>query len=67
MTIYPCDGNLFAALHGANIFKCFHLPRPRISREAGFAGEELLHGGLLEIALLGDQLLQSRQRRIDIR
>src|SRR5271166_1086883 len=34
--------------------------------EALVAGEELLHGGLLEVALLGDELGQRAQQRVDI-
>ena len=34
--------------------------------EAGLAGEELLHGGLLEVALLGDEPSQPLQQRIHI-
>jgi hypothetical protein len=34
--------------------------------EAGLAGEELLHGGLSEVALFGDEPIQSTQQRIHI-
>ena len=34
--------------------------------EAGLAGEELLHGGLFEVALLGDELVQRTDQRIHI-
>ena len=34
--------------------------------EAGLAGEELLHGGLFEVALLGDEPVQRAQQRIHI-
>jgi len=34
--------------------------------EAFLAGEELLHGGLFEVALLGDQLVQRAHQRIHI-
>ena len=34
--------------------------------EAGLAGEELLHGGLFEVALLGDEPVQPAQQRIHI-
>ena len=36
------------------------------SRKAGKAGEELLHGGLFEVVLLGDEPLQPIQQRIHI-
>ena len=32
----------------------------------GLTSEELLHGGLLEVALLGDELIQSADQRIRI-
>ena len=35
--------------------------------EAGLAGEELLHGGLLEVALLGDEPVERGDERVDIR
>lgn len=34
--------------------------------EAGLAGEELLHGGLFEVALLGDEPVQPAQQPIHI-
>ena len=34
--------------------------------KAGLAGEELLHGGLLEVALLGDEPVQPVQQRIHV-
>jgi len=34
--------------------------------EAGLAGEELLQGGLFEVALLGDEPVQRAQQRIHI-
>jgi len=36
------------------------------AREAGFAGQELLHGGLFEVALLCDEPIQPTQQRIHI-
>jgi hypothetical protein len=36
------------------------------AREAGLPGEELLHGGLFEVALLGDEPVQPAQQPIDI-
>lgn len=35
-------------------------------RQASPAGEELLHGGLLEVALLGDQAVQAVEQRIHV-
>ena len=43
-----------------------HLPLAVEAGEAGLAGEELLHGGLFEVALLGDELVQPAQQRIHI-
>src|SRR5258708_7843132 len=34
--------------------------------EAGLAGEEVLHGGLFEVALLGDEPIETAQQRIRI-
>ena len=42
------------------------LPLAVEAGEAGLAGEELLHGGLFEVALLGDEPVQSAQQRIHI-
>ena len=42
------------------------LPLPVEAGEAGVAGEELLHGGLLEAALFGDEPRQPLQQRIHI-
>ena len=39
---------------------------PLKARQAGLAGEELLHGGLFEVALLGDELVQRAEQRIHI-
>ena len=49
-----------------NAPQSLHLPLPVEAREAGLAGEELLHGGLLEVALLGDEPVQPAQQRIHI-
>src|SRR5690606_14945133 len=43
------------------------LPRAAEARQAGVAGEELLHGGLLDGSLLGDQRLQRSEQVIHIR
>jgi hypothetical protein len=42
------------------------LPLAAEARQAGLAGEELLHGGLLEVALLGDEPVQRTEQRIHI-
>ena len=42
------------------------LPIALEPRQAGLAGEELLHGGLLDGPLLGDQLLQRADQCIHI-
>src|SRR5690606_32308414 len=49
-----------------NIPQPLHLPLPAEAGEAGQAGEELLHGSLLEVALLGDEPIQPAQQRIHI-
>ena len=36
-------------------------------RQSGLAGEELLHGGLFEVALLGDELVEYGDQGIHIR
>ena len=36
-------------------------------RQAGLAGEELLHGGLFEVALLGDERVELSEQGIHIR
>ena len=41
-------------------------PLIRESREPYFACEELLHGGLLKVALLGDEAVQPGQQRINV-
>ncbi len=43
-----------------------HLPLPTKPRQAGLAGEKLLHGGLFEVALLGDELVELGNQGIDI-
>ena len=43
------------------------LPLPAEARQAGLAGEELLHGGLLDGPLLGDQRLQRPEQPVHIR
>ncbi len=48
------------------MFQPLHLPRTVKPGEAGLAGEELLHGGLFEVALLGDEPVQRTQQRIHI-
>ena len=49
-----------------NIPQPLHLPRAVEAGEAGLAGEELLHGGLFEVALLGDEPVQRGQQPIHI-
>ena len=44
----------------------FHLPLAVEAGEAGLAGEELLHGSLFEVALLGDEPVQPVQQPIHI-
>ena len=44
----------------------FHSPLAVKTGEAGLAGEELLHGGLFDVALLGDELVQRTEQRINI-
>ena len=51
----------------SNIPQPLHLPRPAKPRQAGLAGEELLHGGLFEVALLGDELVELGEQGIHIR
>ena len=58
----------FATLENrAKIAQSLHLPLPAEPRQAGLAGEELLHGGLFEVALLGDELVELGEQRIHIR
>ena len=49
-----------------NIPEPLHLPLAVEAGEAGLAGEELLHGGLFEVALLGDEPVQPAQQPIHI-
>ena len=49
-----------------HISQPLHLPLAMEAGEAGLAGEELLHGGLLEVTLLGDEPVQSTQQPIHI-
>ena len=49
-----------------NIPQPLHLPLAVEAGEAGLAGEELLHGGLFEVALLGDEPVQRGQQSIHI-
>ncbi len=49
------------------VAQSFCPPLPVDPRQAGFAGEELLHGGLLDRPLLGDQRIQRPEQPIDIR
>ena len=44
----------------------FDLPLAVEAGEAGLAGKELLHGGLFEVALLGDEPVQRGQQSIRI-
>ena len=55
-----------AAPRIAPISEPLHLPLAVEAGEAGLAGEELLHGGLFEVALLGDEPVQPAQQRIHI-
>ena len=41
-----------------------HIPLSTKPPQAYLAGEELLHGGLFEVALLGDELVQRADQRI---
>ena len=50
-----------------NIPQPLHLPLAVEAGEAGLAGEELLHGGLFEVALLGDELVHLGEQGINIR
>ena len=46
--------------------ECGQSPLPTEPRQAGLAGEELLHRGLFDVALLGDQPLQPGDQGIDV-
>src|SRR6266705_4193043 len=50
----------------ANRFQRLHLPFPTEAWQAGLAGEELLHHGLLDVALLGGDVGQRGQQGIHI-
>ncbi len=50
----------------SNIPEPLHLPLAVEAGEAGLGGEELLHGGLFEVALLGDEPVQPAQQPIHI-
>ncbi len=50
-----------------NVLKPLRFPIPAKPRQTGLAGKELLHGGLLDGPLLGDQLLQRPEQLIPIR
>src|ERR1035438_5436827 len=50
----------------ADFVKRFELPLATESGQARLACEQLLHGGLLEVSLLGDEPIQRAQKRIHI-
>ena len=50
----------------ADLVKRLHRPLAVEAGETGLAGEELLHGGLLDVALLGDEPVQLAQQSIHI-
>ena len=54
------------SLHLAQSPNLLYCPLALETGEAGLAGEELLHGGLFEVALLGDEPVQPTQQRIHI-
>ena len=56
----------FLITNGSNLTQPLHLPLAVKAGEPGLAGQELLHGGLLEVALLGDEPIQSAQQCIHI-
>lgn len=56
----------FSVTHLQDISQPLHLPLVVKAGEAFLAGEELLHGGLFEVALLGDELVQRADQRIHI-
>lgn len=58
--------NSRAFLKPAYLAQCFFGPVAEETGEAGLGGEELLHGGLFEVALLGDQPVQPAQQPIHI-
>ena len=55
-----------ALKNSREISQPLHLPLAAEAGEAGLAGEELLHGGLFEVALLGDEPVQPAQQRIHV-
>ena len=57
---------ILAVTDGQCLPQPLHLPLAVKARKAGLAGQELLHGGLFEVALLGDEPIQSAQQRIHI-
>lgn len=57
--------NSFGAWNG-QFTKKFPLPHTLEPWQTGFTPEKLLHGGLLEVALLGEELLQSIDQFINI-
>src|SRR5205823_4809031 len=55
---------LFAGRNVTDIAQPLHLPLAVEAGEAFLAGEQLLHGGLFEVALLGDDLIErARSKR----
>src|SRR6185437_6552807 len=44
-----------------------HLPPPAKPRQALLSGEELLQGGLLEVALLGDERVERGEQGVNVR
>jgi len=59
--------SLVDAVHDAGkIAKPLRLPLATEALVAGLAGEELLHGGLFEVAILGDEPVQPVQQPIHI-
>ena len=43
-----------------------YIPLPTEPRQTSFTSEQLMHGRLLQVALLGDHLIQASEQRIDI-
>ncbi|MNI92861.1 hypothetical protein D3C73_1507120 [compost metagenome] len=50
----------------ANFPQPFHLPLSTKTRQALLAGEELLHGGFLDVTLFGDQLIQAADQGVHV-
>jgi len=46
--------------------KPLHLPLVTKPRQAALAGEELLHGGLQDVAFFGDQLIQATDQCVHV-